>query len=87
MDNTIATLVEDQSIARPPLFTGSNYVYCSTGMMIYMQTNGYEIWNATQVEYVISTTNYATLSNTQKVETINNAKAMNIYTHTYYFAL
>ena len=46
-----STFQEGQSTACPPLFTGSNYAYWSTRMRIFMEANGLEIWQATQIRY------------------------------------
>jgi hypothetical protein len=35
---------EDQSTARPPLFTCSNYAYQARRMGIFKDANGLEIW-------------------------------------------
>ena len=72
------SFTEGQSTARPPLFNGTNYNYWATRMRIYMQANGFDIWNITQTEYLIPTTEFSSWSTTQKIDATSNAKAMNI---------
>ena len=79
MENTSNTsYTEGQNTTRPPFFNGLNYSYWSTRMRIFMQASGFDTWNIIQSEYTIPTTEYATWSNTQKIDATANAKAMNM---------
>ena len=79
MENTSNTsYTEGQNTTRPPFFNGLNYSYWSTRMRIFMQASGFDTWNIIQSEYTIPTTEYATWSNTQKLDATANAKAMNM---------
>ena len=75
---TNTSFIEGQSTARPPQFNGLNYNYWATRMRIFMQACSFESWNITQTEYTIPTTEYASWSNSQKIDTTHNAKAMNM---------
>ena len=72
------TFQEGQSTARPPFFTGSNYVYWATRMRVFMESSGLEIWQATQVKYEKPTTEVSTWTDNQKTAASNNYKSMNI---------
>ena len=72
------TFQEGQSTARPPFFTGSNYVYWATRMKVFMESSGLDIWLATQIQYEPPTTEVSTWTDAQKTAASNNAKTMNV---------
>ena len=72
------TFVEGQSTTRPPLFDGSSYAYWTCRMKCYLQSNGLDIWNITQIEYTEPQTEYSKWTLDQKTQALNNSKAMNI---------
>ncbi|EOY03357.1 Uncharacterized protein TCM_018339 [Theobroma cacao] len=54
-------VVEGQSTNRPPLFDGSNYLYWSTRMSIYIRAIDYEMWDViTDGPFMPSTVNVVT---------------------------
>ena len=73
-----STFVEGQSTTRPPLFDGSNYAYWACRMKFYLQSNGLDTWNITQVEYTVPQTEYLQWTQDQKTQALSNSKAMNI---------
>jgi len=72
------TFQEGQSTARPPFFTGSNYIYWATRMRVFMESSGFDIWQSTQTQYVAPTTEVNTWTDAQKTNASNNSKAMNV---------
>ena len=72
------TFVEGQSTTRPHLFDGSSYAYWACRMKCYLQSNGLDIWNITQIEYIEPQTEYSKWTLDQKTQALNNSKAMNI---------
>ena len=72
------TFQEGQSTPRPQFFTSYNYVHWATRMKVFMESNGLDIWLATQIQYESPTTESNTWTDAQKTAASNNAKAMNV---------
>ena len=71
-------ITEGQSINRPPFFDGLNYNYWKVGMVIYLKSINFELWDVVINDYTSYNTSYRESSEEEKKLAQLDAKGLNI---------